>query len=110
MNALVLVEVERNRQHDLAAAGKFPDYWRHGVPDCQRLTVLAEEFGEAAKEACDIMHNATREWPGEDVDAVQVHKTRVQKRLKGLLRTELVQVAAVAVAWIEALSTELGDE
>ena len=108
VRALAVVETERNRQHDLLAAGKFPDYWKDGVPDYHRLAVLAEEFGEAAKEACEILHNDTRLWPGEEAPLVFEHKKRVRKRLKGLLREELVQVAAVAVAWIESLDSEIG--
>ncbi len=101
------VETERNCQFDLLAAGKFPDYWKDGVQDTCRLTVLAEEFGEVAKETCDIMHSADKLWPGEDLDMVSEHTRRVSKRLKGLLRLELIQVAAVCVAWIESLDSEL---
>ena len=106
--ALAAVNAERIRQHALLAAGKFPDYWKDGVPDVDRLTVLAEEFGEAAKETCELLHNDTRLWPGEEAPMVFEHKKRVRKRLKGLLREELVQVAAVAVAWIESLDSEIG--
>lgn len=106
--ALAAVNAERTRQHELLAKGKFPDYWRDGVPDYHRLAVLAEEFGEAAKEACEILHNDTKLWPGEEAPMVFEHKKRVRKRLKGLLREELVQVAAVAVAWIESLDSEIG--
>jgi hypothetical protein len=49
-----------------------------------RLAVLAEEFGEVAKEVCNLMAGA-------------------DPRVKALLREELVQVAAVCVAWIEGL-------
>jgi len=108
VRALAVVETERNRQFDLLAAGKFPDYWKDGVPDFHRLAVLAEEFGEVAKEACEILHNDTKQWPGEEAPMVFAHKERVRKRLKGLLRNELVQVAAVCVAWIESLDSEVG--
>jgi len=108
VRALAVVETERNRQFDLLAAGKFPDYWKDGVSDWERLTVLAEEFGEVSKEVCDEMHCSIKEWPGENPDMIAAHKARVMKRLKGLIREELVQVAAVCVAWIESLDSEIG--
>ena len=105
--ALDAVSAERTRQHSLLAQGKFPDYWKEGVSDWERLTVLAEEFGEVSKEVCDEMHCAIRDWPGESPEMIATHKARVMKRLKGLIREELVQVAAVCVAWIESLDLEL---
>lgn len=54
------------------------------ISDGRKLAILTEEVGEVAKE----MNDADNE--GRDVSAVA-------------LRTELIQVAAVAVAWAEAL-------
>lgn len=51
----------------------------------QWMTILAEEFGEAAKEACDA------EFPKPWGDP------------QAKLRAELVQTAAVAVAFVECL-------
>lgn len=78
--ALVRVLAERERQAELWSA---PHEW--GVGDCSspsiapevKLMVLMEEVGEVAR--------ATYE---KDIDA---------------LRTEITQVAAVAVAWLESL-------
>lgn len=52
------------------------------MPNLERLAVLAEEFGEVAQAVCK------HEWDGHDQQN---------------LRDELVQVAAVAVAWVEGL-------
>lgn len=69
---------ERRRQDKLKADGKFA--WTCAdktIHNDVKLKVLAEEFGEVARALCE-----------SDTDN---------------LRTELVQVAAVAVAWLEAL-------
>lgn len=75
---LAMTEVlqERMRQEDLYASGELE--WIASRPDCPdglRLAALVEEVGEVAR----AFHDA------------------------GDVRTELVQVAAVAVAWIEGL-------
>ena len=80
---------ERARQARLRAEGKFthtaasPD-----LPDGYRLTALVEEVGEAA-------------------EAVLERNGFIGKPKGTDLRKELVQVAAVAVAWIEALDRGL---
>lgn len=80
---------ERARQERLRAEGKFthtaasPD-----LPDGYRLTALVEEVGEAA-------------------EAVLERNGFIGKPKGTDLRKELVQVAAVAVAWIEALDRGL---
>jgi hypothetical protein len=86
----VLDEVlaERLRQEQLLAAGKFS--WTCAdprVPDPLKLTVLAEEFGEAAREVCEAIDPAKR----APIETAQ------------RLRKELIQIAAVAVAWAEAI-------
>lgn len=71
---------ERERQDDKWGAQNHPQMtW---------LGILAEEFGEAAKEANELHFRS--EWVGN---------ADVRQRL----RQELVQVAAVAVAAIESL-------
>lgn len=80
------VKDERNRQEKLKEAGKFDWTCADKRPNSEKLSVLAEEFGESAIEVCEEMN-------GKD--------TR-QK-----LRKELIQVAAVSIAWIEALDREL---
>lgn len=73
---------ERDRQEERYPERTCADV-RMSNPD--RLTVLAEEFGEVAKETCDELRGFNKRAP---------------------LREELIQVAAVAVAWIEGLDAE----
>lgn len=88
----VLGEVfdERERQETKCAEKRAEgENWRTCAdPLCAddiRLPVLAEEFGEVAKELNDA--RAENREPGPN------------------LRVELIQLAAVAVAWAEALSS-----
>ena len=75
-----LIDAERRRQQEKWGGSHL---WGHGdcsstgVSDSIKLAVLLEEVGEAARAFLD-----------RDVEA---------------MRDELVQVAAVAVAWLEAL-------
>jgi hypothetical protein len=76
VKALSRIAIERDRQERLRASGQLQ--WVASMPDCPnelRLAALVEEVGEVAR----AMHD------GGDVE------------------TELVQVAAVAVAWLEGL-------
>lgn len=77
----VLDEVlaERLRQEQLRAAGKF-------LPDAEKLSVLAEEFGDLLL----------------DLEAARALLADMQQA-RAKLRAELIQVAAVAVAWAEAI-------
>lgn len=84
-SALARVLVERLRQLELQASGKFRyTLSDDGMTDDQRLACIVEKVGNIARIA--------RQQPidGDDDDAAQ-------------LRTELTQVAALAVAWIERL-------
>ena len=77
--------VEVWRQDDLARSGKFGGtHVMPGGTDLERLAVLAEEFGELSIEVCK----------GIEVDG--------QVRREGL-RGELIQVAAVSLAWVAAI-------
>lgn len=111
VTARILDEIwkERVRQEQLKAEGKF--LWscadntveiqgRHySVTNSMKLVVLAEEFGEAAREVSDLLI-AESKTTGALSDSLDI------KELQRKLRTELVQVAAVAVAWIEALGKQ----
>lgn len=88
-HVLDAVARERARQEALRASGKFS--WTCSDPlvsDAHKLAVLAEEFGEVSRAIVEQLIDVTR----RDVPA---------------LRAELVQVAAVAVAWCEALDAEV---
>lgn len=82
--AVLSVIDERARQERLRSEGRFPFTCASHVPNAFRLAVLAEEFGEVARLVTEqLIH-------GERFDHSK-------------MRDELVQVAAVAVAWIEGL-------
>jgi hypothetical protein len=82
------IHAERDRQEKLREEGRFthtcasPD-----LPDATKLAILVEEVGEAARAVIEKGRHAN------DVHGVE-------------LRKELIQVAAVAVAWSEALTPE----
>lgn len=105
---LHLVRLERLRQNALVESGQLPfncsdpmptigdshamlgisgviDLTQQGVANAIKLAVLTEEVGEVAKE---VYTSAVFD---SDEDTI------------AKLRTELVQVAAVAVAWAESL-------
>jgi hypothetical protein len=75
---------ERRRQADLIDAGTIPwDCASPDVPDVEKLPVLLEEVGEVARALLT----------GITTPADRAH-----------LRDELIQAAAVAAAWAQALS------
>lgn len=84
---------ERARQERLRESGKFLDTC--ASPDFEtlshfaRVTILGEKYGEVYRAMLDVEQAAEE----RDVPAMARAK----------LRTELIQVAAVAVAYIEAL-------
>lgn len=85
--ALSAIRKERARQEQLKAQGKFANTCADaGISNAERFMVLAEEFGEVGHELNEAI--------GEG---------RILNMTK--LRTELVQVAAVCVAWCEAIDT-----
>ncbi len=91
-DALVLVSDERLRQQRLFAEGKIYFSVASPVPNADRkLRVLVEEIGEVA-EAIDRLEGK--------------HTFKVLQRRVVHLRTELVQVAAVCVAWLESLEVQ----
>ena len=83
------IAVERLRQERLRHAGRFrfTAYTRE-CPDELRLAMLTEELGEVARVLCE------RDTLTDDQDLLIARRE---------LRTELVQVAAIAVAWVEHL-------
>lgn len=82
---LELVKRERERQEKLRRQGKFAHTCAGpGMSNAERFLVLAEEFGEVGHELNEGIG-----------DGRIVNMTK--------LRTELVQLAAVCVAWCEAI-------
>jgi nitroreductase len=88
-DALALVAAERERQERLKDEGRFvatcadPE-----MTDAEKLCVLVEEVGEAAKEVVTLPER-------------QLASDSLGSREN--LRKELIQVAAVAVAFVESL-------
>lgn len=75
------IREERERQERLKAAGKFAyTAADKELTNHERLAILAEEFGEVARAICD----------GD----------------RSNMREELIQVAAVALAWVQGLDAE----
>jgi hypothetical protein len=86
------IRAERYRQECLKEEGKFPFTCASEVhDDTAKLPILAEEFGEVAREVCEA---AIRMSEG--------NYRRVHEHRKNL-RKELIQLAAVAAAWAESL-------
>jgi len=89
------IKAERLRQEQRKAEGRFTHTCADPDPgamtDAEKLTVLVEEVGEVAREV--LTQDGRR-------------LARDTEGTREALRTELVQVAAVAVAWVEALDTE----
>ncbi len=84
--AEVRLEVQRQAAACASARGGGLYWWPAGSPRLlpeQSLAILVEEVGEVARELCDA--RARRE-PGG-----------------GNLRVELIQVAAIAVAWADLI-------
>lgn len=88
---LDLVATERGRQEYLKSEGKFKySCADKEISHAEALTVLAEEVGETAHEV------------NEGIGGRYIDKRRLLK--------ELIQVAAVAVAWAEKTHNEIEAE
>jgi len=86
-NGLVLEAVRREcrRQEELKAEGRFKYTCRDPeMSDTERLAVLVEEVGEAARAVLEMRDLANDK-----------HMANLEK--------ELIQVAAVAVSWVEGM-------
>jgi len=87
------VRCERLRQDELVRNGTHPFRCADAqVDQGSKLLVLSEEFGEVAKAAYELKWCSV---PGPGADAAN----------EEYLRTELIQLAAVAVAWAESLTS-----
>lgn len=83
------VRQERIRQEELKAEGRFLFTCAdNGLTNAEKLACLIEEVGEAARE---VLTQPDRPLASDTIGTATA------------LRRELIHVAAVAVAWIEAL-------
>jgi len=89
---------ERERQEDLRASGKFvatcATTGADQMTEFECFTVLGEEVGEVAKVL---------------LDASITDINRLDESTVLFLRDELIQVAAVSVAWVERLDVTEGE-
>jgi|SRR6185436_17802804 len=103
----VLSEVneERNRQEELVRSGKFLfTCASDNLSPARKLAILAEEVGEAAKEVTDLDIELDKVASFRMAPAARVEcQQAARKKYLGRLRKELIQVAAVAVAWAESI-------
>lgn len=83
----VVVDLIDERRRQIA---KFGDQ-SHRSP-AEWAVILGEEYGEAMREACDLHFLGQRGYTPQ-----------IEADVRDRLRIELVQTAAVCVAWIEAL-------
>lgn len=87
---LLDILAERFRQERLCRAGKFPHTLASpSLSPAECLAVLAEEFGEVARPVADALASGSK--PDQEA-----------------LRSELVQLAACCVAWLEQLDGVVG--
>ena len=89
-SAVELVVAERERQDVLKAQGRFEFTCADdALTNAEKLACLTEELGEVARE---VLTQEGRRLARDTMGT------------KEALRKEIVQVAAVALAWIEALA------
>lgn len=100
-NVLTEVLQERKRQEELLAQGKFAYTCASSkISNSSKLPVLGEEFGEVCKEVTEMISLVSNAGCGS-VDLSHSFEYRKQN-----LRKELIQVAAVAVAWAESIEKD----
>jgi hypothetical protein len=93
MPQILKVLNERRRQDAKWGEQNHNDYYWLGI--------LAEEFGEAAKALID---NCDRAYPAISIPVGGIYDhTNIQHSGTASLERELTHVAAVAVAWLEAI-------
>ncbi len=86
-NVIGDVYAERCRQNVLKKEGRFKFTCADPIPNTERLAILMEEIGEASRAILEMEKLAN-----------DVHNVN--------LRKELVQCAAVLVAWIEGVDAD----
>jgi hypothetical protein len=94
------VLTERRRQEGLRDTGKFTHTCATpGISDDACLRVLAEEVNEVLDEA-DALRRALSD-VGRMMNDEAGNARNLRDEIRARLRKELIEVAAVAVAWIE---------
>lgn len=84
---------------------QFQKWGDQDLTDLHWFAVLSEEFGESAKEVVEIEACRKGLETAKLADAEYLQKEL--ERRSGMLETELIQTAAVIVAWLEARARRL---
>lgn len=84
--AIVLILEERDRQDELKAEGRFKMTLADPMPDAEKLACILEECGEVARNVLARMQLVNDGSTDDDE-----------------LRKEIVQIAALSLAWVESL-------
>jgi hypothetical protein len=102
------IQLERHRQEYLKYEGKFKwtcsdnsyvlDSKSYSISLEKKLSVLGEEFGEVSNEIVEFGISKDK-YKDTHMDFPEHREVYYMQRI----RTELVQVAAVTVAWIESI-------
>ena len=95
---IILADIicERQRQDKLVASGELPfNCADEEIDDAEKARVLGEEYGEVCKASYELDHG----WRGNSTSDWEARRAKQ----KAHLRTELLQLAAVCVAWAESL-------
>lgn len=104
LNSIIVdIVAERVRQDLLVKTGKFA--WNCSkiwVPNSEKLAVLNEETGEVSKEVVEQIIERDKYIK----ESLHYPNHRKLSHLRDL-KSELIQVAAVCLAWIEALNEEM---
>ena len=99
---LLAVHHERRRQNRLVLEGKFS--WNCGdprVPWAEKVAVLMEEVGEASREVVEWMISRDKYAADPQLKVMPPHR---EAYFRTRLKTELIQIAAVCVAFAESLT------
>lgn len=101
---LGMVYNERMRQKEMKAAGRFEFTCADdGLTNAEKLTVLTEEVGEVADEHLALLTGGLGRVAREVLTQDGRRLARDTLGTREALLNEVTQVAAVAVAWMEAL-------
>jgi NTP pyrophosphatase (non-canonical NTP hydrolase) len=108
-----MIAAERKRQERLKREGKFDATCADPttvLSNTEKLAVLTEEVGEVARVILDRQVNNKERSRELGPSYEGYDKWRYDGKTRRMLQDELVQVAAVAVAWLEALGSEESGE
>lgn len=107
IRVLMEVQAERIRQHKKWGEQNHPDFPKHSYTE--RSKIEAIENAEEAKRICEE-HFANNDPNWVVILLEEIAESLAEQDNRAKLRAELIQVAAVAVGWIEKLDREDANE